>query len=152
MQTAAMTLAPGQTTGVLDLFAATAGPQTFAVSGLPAGVTATETYQAPTSDYNAVEAYNFVVSKTAPDVASYPITFTSTDSSGDVGYYTLDLTIAGVCQPAPPPGAQCGTPPDGCGGTVSLGSCGTLEACNKYYECQSTAPTFPTCPKGEHCE
>ena len=92
VQTGAMTLASGQTTGVIELIAATAGPQTFGVSGLPSGVTATGTYNAPTSGDYALEVYNFVVATTTPDGGPYSVTFTSTDSNGAVGEYTLDLT------------------------------------------------------------
>jgi hypothetical protein len=46
-------------------------------------------------------------------------------------------------------GATCGTPPDGCGGTLSCGTCGSGQTCGTTFTCQTTCvpKTCTTTPK-----
>ena len=61
-------------------------------------------------------------------------------------YATMDLfTLGGTCTPVTcsSQGAQCGSIPDGCGGTLQCGTCGSGYTCNSSNTCVASTPPAP---------
>jgi len=60
------------------------------------------------------------------------------------------LNALGTCTPktCASLGAACGTPSDGCGGTLSCGTCPTGKACNASYQCVVPSNTPPVVNAG----
>jgi hypothetical protein len=148
--TASVILTPGDTLGLIQLFAPVVGSTTFSIAGLPAGVTATPK---PISASPEGVEYDFVVAKTTPlTTAPVPVVVSTTTATGSgtatFGAQTLELSIAGVCAPNPESQFECGTPVDGCGDTYSLPACPTGFGCSSAYECVLNRPIG--CPKRTH--
>jgi hypothetical protein len=77
--------------------------------------------------------------KTFTDAASgISIAVVAVSSSGAT--VTVDLPGGGACTPTTCAalGAACGTPSNGCGGTLSCGSCGAGQTCNASFQCANT--------------
>jgi len=68
------------------------------------------------------------------------------NSNNNVTYATMDLfTLDSTCTPrtCASQGAQCGTIPDGCGGTLSCGTCGSGYTCSSSNACVPSTPAPP---------
>ncbi|MFY2561868.1 Kelch repeat-containing protein [Corallococcus terminator] len=68
------------------------------------------------------------------------------DSGGVLSRQPSELYSTG-CVPATTCsaiGGQCGTPPDGCGGSLSCGACAAGSVCNSQFMCESTCQPSPS--------
>lgn len=72
--------------------------------------------------------------------------------TGSVNLNHINVTTAASCTPATCSSlaAQCGCPSDGCGGTLSCGSCSGGNTCNASFQCVAscTNPGTPAAPTG----
>jgi hypothetical protein len=91
----------------------------------------------------STEGNTRAVSITAPQSGS--CTFTGDYQFGDASLKPFPSQTVTICQPATCAslGFSCGTAPDGCGGTLNCGSCGTGYACqnNVCFQCNTPADT-----------
>jgi astacin (peptidase family M12A) len=132
-----------------NTWASVYAPIQIGLSGLPAGVTAYPT-----------NAYGTSYHLTASAQAALTTTFIDITGTGGVGDQTHSISFPVSVFPKPPctpftcatypldptlRGAQCGSPPDGCGGELSCGTCPSSDTCNNY---QCAAPP-PTCNPAE---
>jgi endoglucanase len=98
-------------------------------------------------DTNGWQAYQTVtVANVALTAGNGQVVRVAFDTDG-INFNWLRFNAASMCTPTTCAalGATCGTPANGCGGTLSCGSCGAGQSCSASNQCSPDACTPTTC-------